>query len=231
MRERLPTLTREHDLSIAASARDAIDSKQDFFVLTGSYSIEALTKGEEVSHNDIDANVFTNDIPRSMARAGLVLAGGALLNAMRVENVKPNRLEYAIETEKGTRDLEIQFIEYDNAVITNEEIRFRLNSKSGKEIIVPTVLATLDVNAAAEEEFRVKSLEFAVATWALRISGLALSQKRPVRQTDIDHFVFLAQASHSNEGVIESMRLHPQMPENESPRRVFEIALEKVDNL
>lgn len=231
MSERHFTSIREQDLEIAASARDVIDSSEDFFVLTGSYSIEALTKGE-VTHNDIDANVFTKNIPQSMARAGLALVGEEVFNeARRIENTKPNRLEYTVPTNEGARDLEIQFVQYDDAMVDESGLRFKLPDNSGSPVIVPTVMETLAINDMWSEEFRVKSLSFAIATWALRISGVALSQKRAVRQSDVDHFAFLAKAPHSTDEVLEAMRFHPQMPQGESPQHVLDLALDKINKL
>lgn len=231
MSERRSIPTREYDLKIATSARDAIDSSEDFFVLTGSYSIEALTKGD-VAHNDIDANVFTKNVPQSMARAGSTLMSDEMLSeARRVENTKPNRLEYAVPTSEGDRDLELQFVQYDDAMVDEVGLRFKLSGNSASDIVVPTIMETLAINDAQSEEFRVKSLSFAIATWALRISGVALSQKRAVRQSDVDHFVFLAKAPHSTDEVLESMQFHPQMPQGESAQRALDLALDRINNL
>ena len=55
---------RDTDIRIASELSESIetDNDNDFFVLTGSYSIDALT-GADIKHNDIDANIFTKDLP------------------------------------------------------------------------------------------------------------------------------------------------------------------------
>lgn len=230
MTERRFHPVRDYDLSIARAVRDAISSRDDHFVLTGSYSIEALTKGD-VIHNDIDGNVFTRDIPRSMARVGLALASESVLpSAEKKDDSKSNRLEYEIVTNEGVRDLELQFVQYDDVVSSDEGLRFTLPDDSDRKVVIPTVTETLGLHKGGEEEFRVKSISFAIATWALRISGIALSQKRSVRQSDIDHFAFLAQAPHKPSMVAEAMRHHPQMPTAVSPERALELAIRRIDN-
>ena len=63
---------RDTDIQIASEVSALVGTECDFFVLTGSYSIDALT-GADVKHNDIDANVFTTDIPTALGRTAALL--------------------------------------------------------------------------------------------------------------------------------------------------------------
>jgi hypothetical protein len=63
---------RDTDIRIASELSRSIETNDDFFVLTGSYSIDALT-GADVKHNDIDANIFTIDLPVALGRVATLL--------------------------------------------------------------------------------------------------------------------------------------------------------------
>lgn len=201
---------RDVDIRIASSMDTYVKNKDDFLVLTGSYSIDALT-GADVSHNDIDSNVFTTDIPAAMGRIATMLE----LHKPSMELVKQtdSRLEYLHPHQHGSTPVEMQFIQYDS---TSQRIDggvdFILPSEGGHHVIVPTVEAELSETDGHEHKFLVKTLPFAIATWALRISGVALSQKRAVRESDVRHFAFLASMPYDRAEVVDAMRHHPQMP-------------------
>ena len=74
-----------------------------------------------------------------------------------------------------------------------------------------------------------KTLDYAIATWAIRISGIINVQKRPVRQTDIDHFVFLYSQPHSTDMLYKTMLNHPQMTATD-PGYVLEEALRRINS-
>jgi hypothetical protein len=219
---------RVADLAIAGCAAEAVSSAEDFFVLTGSYSIEALTGGD-VAHNDIDANVFTRDIPRAMASVGMQLGDcNVLPDALQVRNANPNRLEYDVQSPVGRRALELQFVQFSDVQVHDNGIDFTLPGNGDREIVVPTVVRPLSALRGEPVNFLVKSIPFAIATWALRISGVAESQKRPVRQSDIRHFAFLLGSAHDTEEVVQVMERHPQMPDGPDAKAVLATALQQV---
>jgi len=220
--------SRKADLHIAADVADQINAfEADNFILTGSYSIDLLT-GAEVKHNDIDANVFTDSKQESIGRVALLLGSHKSLTKILHTD---SRLEYSYVDGDRTRELELQFVQYTDAVQHSDRTDFILHSQAiDRSVIVPTVFRRADIASASDESysFQLKSLEFAIATWALRISGLALNQKRQVRQTDIDHFAYLVNTSHSNDSVNFSIEHHPQMPQSIDPSLVYSKALSLV---
>lgn len=201
---------RDGDIQLASRIQALLAGQgQDIFVLTGSYSIDALT-GDTVSHNDVDTNIFTPDIPRSIARTGLLLSD---VQTIKPSKVTDTRLEYTYTGRTHESQLELQFIEYDDVEGGLGEQRFVLPSEGDHHAVwVPVVQKMLTTSSGVGHEFMVKSLPYAIATWALRISGAVTAQKRPVRQSDIDHFAFLLRAPHNVSKVIEAMDHHPQMP-------------------
>ena len=220
--------SRKADLHIAADVADQINAFQgDHFILTGSYSSDLLT-GAEVKHNDIDANVFTDSIQESIGRVALFLGSSKCLTKILHTD---NRLDYSYVDGDRTRELELQFVQYTDAIEYSDRTDFILHSQeTDRSVIVPTVFRRADIARTSDEYylFQVKSLEFAIATWALRISGLALNQKRQVRQTDIDHFAYLVDTPHNNDGVNSSIEHHPQMPQSIDPSFVLSRALSQV---
>lgn len=222
---------READLQIAARIANKIDThKEDRFILTGSYSIDLLT-GSEVKHNDIDANIFTNNIQRSIARVALLLKADDNLMPILDTN---NRLEFSYTDRARASKLELQFIEYANAIENHNGTDFILpKNGTDHEIIVPTIIQKTRINSITEEtyEFSIKSLPYAIATWALRVSGVALSQKRQVRQTDIDHFVYLINTPHDDEAIKDAIRHHPQMPRGADVDNIINIASNYVEKV
>lgn len=220
--------SRKADLRIAADVADQINAFEgDNFILTGSYSIDLLT-GTEIKHNDIDANVFTDSKEGSIGRVALLLGSHKSLTKILHTD---SRLEYSYVDGDRTSELELQFVQYTDAVVHRDRTDFILHSQeTDRSVIVPTVFRSVDIARTSGESysFQVKSIEFAIATWALRISGVALSQKRQVRQTDIDHFVYLIDTPHDNDVVNFSIEHHPQMPHFIDPSLVLSRALSYV---
>ena len=220
--------SRKADLHLAADVAEQINAFEgDNFILTGSYSIDLLT-GAEVKHNDIDANVFTDNKQESIGRAALLLGSHKSLTKILHTD---SRLEYNYVDGDRIRELELQFVEYTDVVERSDRTDFILQSQeTDRSVIVPTVFRSVDIARTSDESylFQVKSIEFAIATWALRISGVALSQKRQVRQTDIDHFMYLIDTPHDNDGVNFSIEHHPQMPQSIDPSLVFSRALSQL---
>ncbi len=217
---------RDKDLALASDVGKLLETKDgDFFVLTGSYAIEAVAKKPNIVHNDVDVNIFTADRGRSLAEAAHRLP---LLNMDLVKSTE-SRLEYV----RGGSLIELQFVQYDRARQTQSGVDFTLPAYDGHEATVPTLVETLHGTDAEAYRFRVKTPAYTIATWALRISGFAEAQKRSVRQSDINHFVLLIQLSYDRDGVIEAILHHPQAPDVRDVRAgdVLDAAVEVVSKM
>lgn len=196
---------RDKDLALASEFGGLFNpSDGDFFVLTGSYAIEAVTNNPKIEHNDIDVNIFTADRKKSL------LVASRRLGRLNIDLARSteSRLEYSKE---GSL-IELQFVQYVAAYQTGDGVNFRVALNQDNEATVPTVEATLRNTDLEDYRFRVKTLPFAIGTWALRISGFAQDQKRTVRQSDVDHFALLVQSTYDRSQVVEAISHHPQMP-------------------
>lgn len=210
--------SRSVDLQIASSLATRIDeSVEDHFVLTGSYSIDILT-GADIIHNDIDANVFTDDVSRSLGRAAL------LFKRLPLTRQTDSRLEYLVPHDAGETQVELQFVQYDRAEPTPAGWDFYLPGRVHPSVIVPVVHGAVEVDGLSYD-FLIKSLPFAIGTWALRISGVAMDQKREVRQTDLDHFLHLAARQYDSGDVMRAMVHHPQAPTDYDVTRTLDAAI------
>lgn len=98
---------RDIDIQIASELSESIETNDDFFVLTGSYSIDALT-GANVKHNDIDANIFTKDLPMALGRVVTLLQ--TRTDGIQLTRQKNNRLEYLASHRYGSTQVEMQFV-------------------------------------------------------------------------------------------------------------------------
>lgn len=207
-----PTAISQRDIDIRVATEIALvfnNNPDDYFILTGSYSIEALTH-RKVSHNDIDANIFTTEIPRALAETSLKLY------TLKLIKQTDSRLEYLIYT-PAPRKLELQFVKIVDIIGDMPNTEFALADK-GK---VPITSEILKDSSGTEFSFPVKTLSYAIATWALRISNIASLQKREIRMTDINHFVFLLSTPHETADVITAITNHPQMPDNYTAEQVL----------
>ena len=123
----------------------------------------------------------------------------------------------------------MQFVRYESFLKDGSGTNFALPSKGSNAVIVPTVQAALQGTNQHEHMFSVKSLPFAIGTWALRISGVALDQKRPVRESDIRHFVFLAAMPHDRAATLSAIQHHPQMPDSYDAGDVLDVSYEIIE--
>lgn len=212
---------RDTDILIASELSDSIETDNDFFVLTGSYSIDALT-GADVKHNDIDVNIFTKDLPVALGRVATLLQ--VRTDDMRLTKQADTRLEYLCSHRYGATQVEMQFVQYDGLKRNTDSFDFILPYKGSHESIVPIVRAELRETDGHEHSFFVKSLPFAIGTWALRISGVALDQKREVRESDIRHFAFLAAMPHDKAETLSAIQHHPQMSDNHSAADILDMS-------
>lgn len=196
---------RDADLSLASSISNCFSpDESEFLLLTGSYSIEAITGAANIKHNDLDMNVFTNNVSESKTNAI------KSLNSLGLS--QRDQTQSGLEYEYSGSLIELEFVHYDEVNHGIEGPTFKLADKNGHEVYVSTTQATILDNEGRSHCFNVKTLPFALATWALRISGVVETQKRPVRQTDVDHFGILLQTPHDRKLVIEAIAQHPQMP-------------------
>jgi len=193
-------------------------------VVTGSYAVEMLTR-VPLSHDDIDINVFTEDKATDLPQIAIKLES---LDSYRPYMQTDSGLGYFVGSRHGSftpRRLEMQFVEVEEA----SEFASVFTLK-GTDFAVPTVSLPLVDSAGSESIFRVKSLSFLIATWAIRISGAAEKQKRDVRASDVDHFRLLLTRDHDREDVLLAMSRHPQMPKGIPESKVLSDALRKANN-
>lgn len=221
--------TRDMDIRIAKKiASIFIDNSSGYFVLTGSYSIEALTC-TNITHNDIDANVFTTDISDSIANTALILQGSNYADYKLIKQTE-SRLEYSISTTAGERKLELQFVKITSIVTGSYGMEYVLDNCDNPTARVPTTIGILVDSLGDEYPFKVKTLPYAIATWALRISGIAIHQKRAVVKTDVDHLACLLSTPYKRDDVIDAMSHHPQMPNNCSAEQILSQVINSCNN-
>lgn len=217
---------RESDIYLLSTISKNIDSIPGLhFVLSGSYAVEALTK-TKLQHDDIDVNIFSIDLSQDLPKVA-ALIDETYNNLLYTYKKTNDRLEYDVKkTSRQTvyKKLEFQFVEITH-VSNNNHLEFMIKSERKKLIRVPTILASLRDSNSKDFIFRVKSLPYVIATWAIRISGFADNPKRPVRDSDLEQFKLLLVSDYSKEEVISVMKFHPQMPEGKSENYIFEQAL------
>lgn len=203
---------QERDTALGIAQNIAqVTEKHGIFVLTGSYSIDALTKGR-IHHNDIDANLFVKNINAERTQAINDTILEEIQTAERTLQ-RPDRLEYMVGANVQKETAELQLIEYAEHLqgIDGEALLLPGTNEAGNDMRVPLTTVALVDSQERSYEFKVKSLSYAIATWAIRISGIINYQKRPVRQTDIDHFAVLLNQLYNLNDVHVAIAHHPQM--------------------
>ena len=225
---------RDLDIKTLDSIRSLVESDPGLhFVLTGSWAVEALT-GQMVKHYDLDANVFTAGLEKGKSGIETGLGKIQIVGVqVSLSGKTNNRLEYDLiySNDGSQRRLELQFIELSNLLPLDDDQKvYKLERGSDQPIEVPTVIARLVDSKGSGYEFRVKSLSYQVASWALRISGLATDPKRELRESDFEHLRLLLSGGCSKEDVISTMSKHPQMPRGLNEDSVFQRALEIVSS-
>ena len=215
---------RDIDLKLLSSVNAQIDSMVGAqLVVTGSYAIEALAS-HQLKHEDMDANVLASNLSIDIPKVVSIMENLSMQD-LKLQLFKStyDRLEYDVLLEQlDSRRLELQFVEAER--VEGSENDYRL--KDGG--IVPTVIVPLKNSKGQEYLFRIKSLSYAIATWAIRISGVIENPKRQVRQSDLEHLKLLLSSSFQKEDVIFVMSHHPQMPSNMSESEVFNRAMERL---
>ncbi len=223
---------RDRDINVLSTVSLGINAARGMhFILTGSYAVEALT-GKKIPHNDLDANIFTVDLVQDLSRAATIINGLAIPgNKLQLIKETEDRLEYnAVSGQNLPKRLEIQFVEV-TSVLGEQLMEFNIKDEEVDSVKIPTVLVSLKNSSKKEFIFRVKSLSYAIATWAIRISGSAYGPKRPVSERDLENFKLLLSREYSREDVISVMSHHPQMPKGVSGDLVLKQALETLSNI
>lgn len=210
-------LKREKDADIEFLVRlsDRIFGLNDtMFVLSGSYAIEAHTSNS-VYHSDIDANIYTHNI---------------LIILPIIANILNLEFERELKLYKKTYNR----LEYDLVPNLNrlspKKLEFQFNKLDSKHN-VPIVQASLFNSNKKEFQFKVKSLPYLIATWAIRISGQATNQKRQLKESDFKKFKQLVLCSYDRKHVIDLINKHPQMPSNLDANDIFNTSLKKLTSL
>lgn len=96
-----------------------------------------------------------------------------------------------------------------------------------EEIEVPIVRRRINCDNF-EFDVWVKSLEYQIATWAIRISGLAQRAKRELELRDLIHFSLLVENQFDRTKVLDLIREHYQTPKDVSPEFILDLTLQKL---
>lgn len=219
---------RDHDLAVIWTANQLMLKGSDLcFVITGSYSIEALT-GKRTEHGDIDANVFTGSIPAAM-NAIPDLLGQKQITDMDFIPYKQtaDRIEYDVSCGKPGYERRLEIHVIDGMVTTENRVYVKCPDGRRKSEI-DIVNAELKNSKGNMHGFLVKSLAYSVATWAIRLSGTAENQLRPVSSRDIYNFMLLLEQKIILADVYAIMKNHPQMPDGATAENVYFAALSKI---
>ena len=202
--------TRGVDIALLAHLRDVATLVPNaHFLVTGSLAVEALTQKPR-PHVDLDINVFVPSVtPAKDAYAALLTHKPTPVGPLAVYKTSPDRLEY--DTSYGRR-LELRFIKASHISGEGSDKTFQI-FEYNRYSLVPTTMANLLDEAHGLVPFRVKSLAYALATWALRISGHARNPLRAIRDSDREVLGTLMQVEHGDAEVVRAMAAHPQAPE------------------
>ncbi len=185
------TIDNAHDIDlyILSKIRTLIEiSCNALFVLTGSYALEALT-GDDLIHEDIDSNILCVDIPKSMELVSKHIFDTFPKEAFLMVRTA-DRLEYNLDFGK-IRTLEMQFVKMKEPFLLQKTVNFMILAKNSDWVELPTVFEPLYSSFGEKSYFRVKSLPYSIATWAIRISGNAANPKRQIKQKDLIGFKLL----------------------------------------
>ncbi|MBI2008082.1 hypothetical protein HYS82_00295 [Candidatus Amesbacteria bacterium] len=176
----------------------------------------------------MDTNIFTPDLPGAKA-AALASLNDIQLSVGNLQLYKqtPDRLEYdvqAITQLADPRRLEIHLIKAVPESEAQPDTYTMTDSKNRRVSRVNLVNAQLKDSTGKEYLFKVKSLAYTIATWAIRISGVAQNQLRPVRESDLYFFNLLLAQGFTPTEVYSAIKHHPQRSENKRPEEVLQAA-------
>jgi hypothetical protein len=209
----LASKEKDADIHLLADIQNKLKKSRNVkFVLTGSYAIEALT-GQETYHEDIDANILTDNINDSLPKVASKISH---MSGLKVYKQTHNRLEYDVLPNIDRTDikkLEFQFHELDQK---ND---------------IPTVFASLTDSKGKDFLFRVKSLPYVIATWSIRISGLATNPLRELKVSDLEQFKLLLSCNHNVDDVLRLITNHPQTPNGVIAVQIFEQSINKLQEM
>ena len=230
--ELLAEKKRDLDLHVLSVVSSTVNSLPEaHFILTGSYAIEALT-GNRLEHSDMDANICVANLCDDLPKIDALITGEIKEPETQFRAYKKtvDRLEYDVDVVSGQiapRRLEIQFVEIVSVSGTGI-LEFSLKERTDRVLKVPTVLLPLEDSKGREFLFRIKSLPYSIATWAIRISGFALNPKRSLRSEDRGTFKLLLSQGYDYQEVILVIEGHSQRPIDKTGSQIFEQALKSL---
>jgi len=196
---------KNEDIRVLCDLNEAINRiPGSTFILTGSYGIEAVTGISIFFHNDIDTNVFVPNLPCGLEKIKSLLDKTPQFSLLKATD---ERLEY--QTGSRNRRVEMKLMEIVGERKEMNEVVFIVRNGEGVfevPITIGVIMDTLD----NRYKFRVKTLDFQVATWALRVSGMATSPQREVRVSDLENFKVLLAGHYNIERVYRFIQNHPQ---------------------
>lgn len=187
-----------------------------YFILSGSYGLAALRSDLPLEHNDIDATVYAQNVNMAVGNVDRAIVNSTKLSQVPNRfNITRDRLEYLI----GDRYLELQFGELISAV-TYPETVFSVRGKH-RDYFVPTTIAKLHNSRGEYTTVRVKTLPYIIGTWAIRLSGFAMDQKRIPETRDFEQFKYLLMLGIEESLIEQAMECHPQFPDGVSGKSIL----------
>lgn len=179
-----------------------------FPVLTGSWGIEAVSGEILTDHQDIDINIFypvglsTDEISKKIIYS--------LNNDYQIDQQGEVKINLTPYRKLALPILEFSLIPYDS--VDQDNLLVRINGKSIQIPLTSCELRTADGNII---QVKTKSLEYQIATWAIRIFGQPLNPKRMVLNRDIEHLKVLMSHNYDEEKLFFWIRNHPQFDASE----------------
>jgi hypothetical protein len=202
------------DQSIIARLYRAFETAPDTpVVITGSHAVAALT-GAVLAHNDIDTNVFGYNATSQPEQVLARLESIPELEELRVDGagvvcrIDGRLTEIQLHDIAGTRPLP------------------GTEQTAGVELALPNgqLVPTCVVEYGEAGRVRVKTPEYILSSWALRLSGILPYQKREPRATDMQHYRLLRDMQLPFDRVAATMRSHPQYVDGADPAAVLTMA-------
>lgn len=198
-----------------------------FVIVTGSCAIDSLT-GVKLVHEDMDANILSSsgssDIPKV---ASIIQEHGLQGFSFSCHRATADRLEYDVTAPPygKPKRLEFKFIKFSGSSQDDHGVHFQVPGQIGIEYSIPTVLVSSRTSSGTDILIRSKSLDYMIATWALRISGFAQNALRPVRQSDIMQLRLLLAAHYDSTSVEKAIATHVQAPKDIIPNQILNNAI------
>lgn len=178
-----------------------------FPVLTGSWGIEAVSGEILTDHQDIDINVF---YPVGLSTDEILKIIYSLNNDYQIDQQGEVKINLRPYRKLALPILEFSLIPYDS--VDQDNLSVRINGKSIQMPLTSCGLKTVERNII---QVKAKSLEYQIATWAIRIFGQPLNPKRMVLDRDIEHLGVLMSHGYDEEKLFFWIKNHPQFDGSE----------------